>query len=541
MDPEIYLAAILGSPDPTLILDSTHSIRLLSHSAESVFDVQASSVLGRSIFDLLGQASHESVVELLRNAVGVAIRNRNRRDDYSLQESHGDRNGNGRTRKRKKRERGARWEGVGPRAVVDCNEVDRPVIEMDESGFRAEMSATAWKPTGVGLLVPGVPHPGQASEPEPRTNNTGDTSRKRARESDSSEEGIKLLSGGTSGLVDSTDPDTYWYTVSFRQLVALRETSKDTEVQDPRVKHAHVIREAMLVSPFQPSPPCPCEFLESGTDVPLTEQQEQCDLAISGVTTDGSVWVSNAASRRLFPFDGTVPVAPSQGIEWLSGQWRMWDEHFEVELPIDEFPIVKVVRGEVLHEGNYGIMLPNGKKLIVFFGGTSVYDDEGTLVGGLVWARDITSLKKQEEEQLELAAAERSAEYYREVCNLMPVLMWTSNSDGHLDWWNETWHEYTDVECNDALDYRWTAYVHPEDLPRLLDAWNVAYKNGTEYNCEWRLKRKDGEWRWVAASAIPRKENGKVVKWYGLLMDMHEGMLALQKSRSMTQQVRLEV
>lgn len=303
-------------------------------------------------------------------------------------------------------------------------------------------------------------------------------------------------------------PEPYWYILSLRELLSC-PVARDVsfEGQDPRMHHANVIRGAML---------------------------ETCDLAISGLTADGSLVVSNTAARQLFQCN---EAESGEGVGWVGKRWRMWDEHFTRELPLEDFPIARVVRGEAVPEANYNLQLPDGTKRFVFLGGSPVYDADGTLVGGTLWAKDMTQQREQEQHERDADAAVKSAEYYRQVCDLMPVLMWTTDADGHLDWWNQMWYEYTGVPCQDALDYKWTKYIHPEDLPRVIDAWNTAWKTKDEYHVEWRLKRRDGEWRWVAASATPKRENGQVVRWYGLLMDMHEGMLAYQKSRLMTQQV----
>lgn len=168
--------------------------------------------------------------------------------------------------------------------------------------------------------------------------------------------------------------------------------------------------------------------------------QDACDIAIAGLATDGTLLVSNAAAERFFHFDESLA---EEGMEWVGKRWRTWDENFERELSPEEVPLIRAVRGEAVPDTNYGILLPDGSRRIVFMGGSPIYDTEGSLIGGTIWSKDITLQRQREQQEGDLVAAQRLTEHWRQICDLMPVLMWTANSEGNVDWWNQTWYEYT--------------------------------------------------------------------------------------------------
>ena len=57
------------------------------------------------------------------------------------------------------------------------------------------------------------------------------------------------------------------------------------------------------------------------------------------------------------------------------------------------------------------------------------------------------------------------------ILNTIPTVAWRGEPDGSINYFNQRWHDYTGLLAEDAKAWGWTATIHPDDLPRLLDVW----------------------------------------------------------------------
>jgi len=111
----------------------------------------------------------------------------------------------------------------------------------------------------------------------------------------------------------------------------------------------------------------------------------------------------------------------------------------------------------------------------------------------------------------------------RLVIDTIPGLVWSALPDGSAEFLNQRWLEYTGLSLKEGLDWGVKVAVHPDDLARFMDEWRVALAEGKPLETEARLRRADGEYRWLLIRAVPlRDETGKVVKWYGTSADVED-------------------
>jgi PAS domain S-box-containing protein len=120
-------------------------------------------------------------------------------------------------------------------------------------------------------------------------------------------------------------------------------------------------------------------------------------------------------------------------------------------------------------------------------------------------------------------AVAESAERFRLMTEMVSIQVWTAGADGGLDFANPECAKYfgTDNLERDVLGDAWAQYVHPEDLPAALRAWQTALATLQPYEMEFRLRDRAGNYRWflVRARAM-RDDAGKVVKWFGTNTDI---------------------
>jgi PAS domain S-box-containing protein len=111
----------------------------------------------------------------------------------------------------------------------------------------------------------------------------------------------------------------------------------------------------------------------------------------------------------------------------------------------------------------------------------------------------------------------------RLVIDTIPGLVWSALPDGSAEFLNQRWLEFTGLSLKDGLDWGGRVAVHPEDIGRLTDEWKAALATGKPLEIEARLRRADGEYRWLLIHAVPlRDERGNIVKWYGTSTDIED-------------------
>jgi len=131
--------------------------------------------------------------------------------------------------------------------------------------------------------------------------------------------------------------------------------------------------------------------------------------------------------------------------------------------------------------------------------------------------------------------AERDRAFHA-LAEAIPVIVWSANHEGWLDWYNNRWYEYTGQTPEAAAGWGWQSAHHPEDFPRVMEAWPRAIATGERFEMEFRLRRHDGAYHWFLARAEPQKdEHGRVVRWYGSNVDIQAQKEALEQSRRVTQ------
>ncbi len=85
------------------------------------------------------------------------------------------------------------------------------------------------------------------------------------------------------------------------------------------------------------------------------------------------------------------------------------------------------------------------------------------------------------------------------------------------------WEEYTGKCSQEQLGLKWLEAVHPDDHAGTMDAWMKAVAGVAEYDVEFRIRRKDGAWRWFKVRGVPMKDGeGNVMKWFGTCTDVHD-------------------
>ena len=130
-------------------------------------------------------------------------------------------------------------------------------------------------------------------------------------------------------------------------------------------------------------------------------------------------------------------------------------------------------------------------------------------------------------ESIERARVERtlrdSEARFRQLADAMPQIVFAARPDGHVDYFNRQWYEYTGLPEGEVGYESWRQAHTAEGLRQTEERWREAVTTGQPYEIEYPLRRRDGVYRWHLGRALPiRDERGDIVQWFGTNTDIHE-------------------
>src|SRR6266403_5803450 len=121
----------------------------------------------------------------------------------------------------------------------------------------------------------------------------------------------------------------------------------------------------------------------------------------------------------------------------------------------------------------------------------------------------------------------------------IPALIHSSLPDGYLDYFNQRWLEYVGVPLEDIQGWKWRASIHPDDVVGIVDKWRACLASGDIFEYEARVRRADGEYRWMVHRKVPvRDGSGNIVKWYGSSIDIEDRKQSEEALRESEQRFR---
>ncbi len=130
---------------------------------------------------------------------------------------------------------------------------------------------------------------------------------------------------------------------------------------------------------------------------------------------------------------------------------------------------------------------------------------------------DITAIKQAEE------ALRESEQRFRTMADTAPVLIWMSDTGKLCNYINKVWLDFTGRTLEQELGNGWMDDLHPDDLDPTLEIYRAAFDAHEEFKIEYRLRRSDGEYRWMVNHGIPRyTSEGAFIGYIGSCIDIDE-------------------
>jgi PAS domain S-box-containing protein len=249
---------------------------------------------------------------------------------------------------------------------------------------------------------------------------------------------------------------------------------------------------------------------------------ESSDDAIISKTLEGTISSWNLGAQRMFAYSEAEVVG------------RPITILIPPELHEEENRILQRLKaGERIEHYETIRVAKNGKRIDVSLTILPVRDLRGTIIGASKIARDITERKRAEQ------ALRSSEASFRSVANCAPVMIWMSDTDKHCVYFNEPWLTFTGRPLADELGYGWSHGVHPDDLKMCLDTYVQAFDRREKFVMEYRLRRYDGEYRWIHDIGVPRFNPDQSFAGYiGSCIDVTPSKLMEQQLRTSEERSR---
>lgn len=142
--------------------------------------------------------------------------------------------------------------------------------------------------------------------------------------------------------------------------------------------------------------------------------------------------------------------------------------------------------------------------------------------GGItVFFRDTTEQEKLREQE------RASVTRWQNTLNAIPQMVWSmGGGERQPDFYNDRWYEFTGLPKDSCTGAEWDELYHPDDVENTLAQWRRCRSTGANYEAEYRIRDRDGNYRWVVSRGHAEiNEHGGIIRWYGTCTDVHERLL----------------
>jgi PAS domain S-box-containing protein len=262
----------------------------------------------------------------------------------------------------------------------------------------------------------------------------------------------------------------------------------------------------------------------------ITERKkEELELRKFVSLADNSVEFISMCDMNFMPFYANQAALLLVGLDSLEQASRTPVTEFF--FPEDRRFIIEEFFPRVVREGRAEVEIrfrhfKTGKPVWMIYHVFYIKDATGQPVGLATVSRDITERKQAE------AALRESEERFRTMADTAPVMLWVSGTDKLCTFFNKPWLGFTGRTMEQEMGNGWATGVHPDDLDRCLAVYSSSFDARRGFQMEYRLRRADGEYRWVLDKGIPRYLEDEFTGFIGSCVDITEQKLIEERLRA---------
>ena len=168
---------------------------------------------------------------------------------------------------------------------------------------------------------------------------------------------------------------------------------------------------------------------------------------------------------------------------------------------------------------------------------TSVPD----LLTGTAPEKQVTSvIQKGDQQQNVYRELAKRIEQSQFLAETIPSFIWITDAKGETIYQNQQFYDFTGTTPEQVAGHQWASVLHPDDVERVQEAWEQIKTHRLDYDIEYRIRRKDGEYHWLLTKARVMYDNqGTLVGWVGAGVDINDQKQAQEQATFNEQNFKL--
>lgn len=257
-----------------------------------------------------------------------------------------------------------------------------------------------------------------------------------------------------------------------------------------RIIHGEQARESLILLSFEDI----TRYVNA--EKSLIETQEKLKLALEGGAVGTWAWDIHTDELRVSPEDEALyGLSPGMSIQTFS-DWK------SAIHPDDRDAFTRAIEQSIREkrplDTEFRVIRDDGSMRWMMAKANAYYDAAGNAERVMGICIDITDRRHA------LEALEESEKRFHSLSDQAPVMIWTAGANGDLNFLNKTSLSFTGQTLETATGQGWFSCVHPEDMPAFNRVYKESFARRTEFKIDYRMRRHDGEYRWLMSHGVPR-------------------------------------
>ena len=252
----------------------------------------------------------------------------------------------------------------------------------------------------------------------------------------------------------------------------------------------------------------------------VKESEQRFQAAVKAV--QGVLWTNSAEGRMEGEQAGWAELTGQRYDQYQGYGWAEAVHPDDVQPTIDAWN--KAVGAVSTFHFEHRLKVKDGSWRDFSIRAIPLLDSDGTLREWVGIHIDITERKIIENNIRE------SERYFRSMIDVVPTIIWITESDGYCSYLNKKWYDYTGQSKLEGEGFDWLNCTHPDDAEEAGKSFVKANSDQTPFSSVYRLRNKKGEYRWVVDSGSPKYgADGKYQGMIGTVVDIHDEKISAEQ------------
>jgi PAS domain S-box-containing protein len=264
------------------------------------------------------------------------------------------------------------------------------------------------------------------------------------------------------------------------------------------------------------------------SEAKLSAVIKQLPIGVALINNEGQSILSNTSYQRYEP-----RCVPSKDPE-RKNRWKAYSPDGRL-LPQDQWAAARALGGEYVSPGLECQYTDDaGHETWVQVSAVPFRVERDETARAIVTIEDISERKQAE------ASLRESEERFRIMADGLPLLVWVHDAEGRQQLVNQTLCEYFGVTREQMKEGRWQVLMHPDDAEAYASDFMACVRDHRNFNAQTRVKRADGQWRWIESWGRPRMDStGRYLGYVGTSADITDRKQAEEALRETEERFRL--